>query len=280
MAAINEDESLRTLGYELLRDAAPPETVQTLRDRVSRRLQRTEAGGPVVSAGSIRSRGGVVYAARNLTLLFPELLDLLADAPLLARVREVLGDGVGWVRGLFFDKPPEQTWSLPWHQDLTIAVQDNRLPTKYFRNPTRKAGVDHVEASRELLGRMLTARIHLDDAHADNGALRVLPGTHLQPEWQPDETAAGPQACVSQPSELITADAGDALLMRPLLAHCSGVSSPGCLAHRRVIHLEFAADGTLPDGYRWHTFHRLPERRVPDQERAADSETGGLAREP
>jgi hypothetical protein len=42
--------------------------------------------------------------------------------------------------------------------------------------------------------------------------------------------------------------------MRPLLAHCSGRSSPGTTRHRRVVHLEFAARPELPDGYAWHDF--------------------------
>src|SRR6266404_493411 len=90
----------------------------------------------------------------------------------------VLGPDFGLVRVLFFDKPPGGSWSLPAHKDLTIAVRDNRLPSRHFRNPTRKAGVPHVEAPRELLDKMLTARIHLDDVTAENGPLKVIPGSH------------------------------------------------------------------------------------------------------
>jgi hypothetical protein len=42
--------------------------------------------------------------------------------------------------------------------------------------------------------------------------------------------------------------------MRPLLSHSSGVSSPHTAAHRRIIHLEFAATPGLPDGFAWHDF--------------------------
>jgi hypothetical protein len=44
------------------------------------------------------------------------------------------------------------------------------------------------------------------------------------------------------------------LLMRPLLAHCSGKSHPETTRHRRILHFEFAADPHLPDGYIWHNF--------------------------
>jgi hypothetical protein len=44
------------------------------------------------------------------------------------------------------------------------------------------------------------------------------------------------------------------LLLRPLVAHCSGKSHPDTERHRRVLHLEFAAAPDLPDGYAWHDF--------------------------
>jgi hypothetical protein len=42
--------------------------------------------------------------------------------------------------------------------------------------------------------------------------------------------------------------------MRPLLLHASGHCDRGHRGHRRVVHLEFAPDPDLPDGYEWHTF--------------------------
>jgi ectoine hydroxylase-related dioxygenase (phytanoyl-CoA dioxygenase family) len=82
------------------------------------------------------------------------------------------------VRTLFFDKPPGQSWALPWHKDLTVAVRDNRLPSPHFVRPTRKGGVPHVEAPLSVLEAMLTARVHLDAATEENGALQVVPGSH------------------------------------------------------------------------------------------------------
>ncbi len=146
---------------------------------------------------------------------------------------------------LYFDKPPERTWSLPWHKDLTIAVRDNTPASQVFARPTTKAGVPHVEASREVLERMLTLRIHLDDTDEENGALCVQPGSHH----------SGKAAVASdQPAVVVRAAAGDVLAMRPLVAHASGSSRPGCERHRRVLHLEFAGQRHLPDGYHWHQF--------------------------
>src|SRR5438270_74419 len=49
---------------------------------------------------------------------------------------------------------------------------------------------------------------------------------------------------------------GDVLLIRPLVAHCSNRSVDGTKLHRRILHLEFAASPTLPDGFAWHDFIR------------------------
>ena len=93
-------------------------------------------------------------------------------------LNDVLGPEFGLVRGLYFDKPPDATWSLPWHQDKTIAVKFNDKPSQRFRRPTKKAGVPHVEAPDDVLREMLTLRIHFDNVDAQNGALQVLPGSH------------------------------------------------------------------------------------------------------
>ena len=116
-----------------------------------------------VTEGPIRDRTGTVYAGRNLLSLFEPARTLWRRSPLLELLHEVLGTDAGLVRGLFFDKPPERTWSLPWHKDMTLAVRDHAVTSAALSKPTLKAGVPHVEGSREVLDAMLTLRIHLDD---------------------------------------------------------------------------------------------------------------------
>lgn len=192
---------------------------------------------------SLRRQNGAIYGARNLLDIFPPAKTLWHREPLLGVLTSVLGDRFGLVRGLFFDKSPASNWSLPWHQDLTVAVRDNSLPTSQFKNPTRKAGVPHVEAPREILEQMLTLRIHLDDVTPDNGPLRVLAGSHRK-DVPPDKDR----------ETTILAGAGDVLAMRPLLYHCSSSSSSANHLHRRIIHLEFAGCRDLPDGYAWRHY--------------------------
>jgi hypothetical protein len=194
---------------------------------------------------SIRGEEGTVYAARNILELWPESAAIWRVAPLPDVLQAVLGPCFGLVRILFFDKPPGQTWALPWHKDLTIAVYDNRLPSQHFVKPTRKAGVPHVEAPLTVLQTMLTARIHLDEVTAENGPLKVVPGSH--------RTGKALTLDLAPPTHIL-AGRGDVLLMRPVLAHCSGKSHPKTTRHRRILHLEFAASPDLPDGYAWHEF--------------------------
>ena len=195
--------------------------------------------------GPLRSRAGGLYGARNVVRLWPEVVDVWRRSALVDALSTALGPDFGLVRVLFFDKPPEQSWSLPWHKDLTIAVRNNRLPSTHFCKPTTKAGVPHVEAPQALLERMLTARIHLDEVTSENGPLQVVPGSH--------QTGKLPFAGDAAPQSILCA-AGEVLLMRPLLAHCSGHSIPDTARHRRILHLEFAADPDLPDGYAWHSW--------------------------
>ena len=192
-----------------------------------------------------RSSRGHVYAARNLIDSIPEVKTVWKVDPMLSLLREVLGDGFGLVRALFFDKPPERTWNLPWHKDTSIAVKDHSGKSPKFSRPTIKAGVPHVISSDEVLRQMLTLRVHLDEVTDENGPLRVIPGSHLAS----DSVGVGVDNAFT-----VHASAGDVLAMRPLISHASGSSREGTRRHRRILHLEFAAFETLPDGYQWHDF--------------------------
>jgi ectoine hydroxylase-related dioxygenase (phytanoyl-CoA dioxygenase family) len=237
MAALAE---LERDGYTILPDVFSDEAVA----RMVRSLEQIFAAR-IGEEASIRGDEGTIYAARNVLTLWPGAADVWRVAPLIDVLTEVLGLRFGLVRILFFDKPPQQTWALPWHKDLTIAVRDNRLPSRHFAKPTRKAGVPHAEAPLSVLEMMLTARLHLDAATPENGPLKVVPGSHHTGKTLTLDLA---------PPVSVLAQRGDVLLMRPLLAHCSGKSHPGTTCHRRTLHLEFAANPDLPDGYAWHNF--------------------------
>ncbi len=177
---------------------------------------------------------------------------MLRRPPLAEVLTELLGKAAGVVRGAHFDKPPGATWSLPWHRDMTVAVKQHGQFGQ-FKKPTFKAGVPHLEAPVELLAAMLTARVHLDAMTAENGPLQVVPGSHRLTIVS-DESPP-------RPAETILCAAGDVLLMRPLLSHASIQSAEGCTMHRRIVHLEMSPTEVLPDGYEWHDWLPLGDRR-------------------
>lgn len=233
---IQMHDDLAKHGFEILQGVFGFDEIECLRRRVENAFSADN------EPSILRSRGRT-YGSRNVLQTFPDVIELLERPRLRTFAMDVLGADAGLVRVLYFDKPPDRSWSLPWHKDRTIAVKRNDLPSGHFCKPTVKAGVPHVEAPPWLLQNMLTLRIHLDAMTEDNGPLHVIPGSHL------DEGSPSPE----MPLEL-HAKAGDVLAMRPLLSHSSTVSKPGTTMHRRVIHIELAADEALPDGYEWHTF--------------------------
>lgn len=227
-------------GFSVIAGAIAPGRVVECLEGLTAALVADES-----EAAAVRSSRGAVYAARNVLELWPEAAVVWRTDGLTELLRDILGPRFGLVRVLFFDKPPDRTWSLGWHKDLSIAVADNSLPSEHFSNPTLKAGVPHVIAPSKVLEKMLTLRIHLDEVTDENGPLLVVPGSQRSGKGA-DENPRSPVT--------IHAQAGDVLAMRPLLSHASGNSVAGTTRHRRILHLEFAASALLPDGYRWHTF--------------------------
>ncbi|TWU54343.1 Phytanoyl-CoA dioxygenase (PhyH) [Rubripirellula tenax] len=228
-------------GFCLLKQAVTAETVEQLLV-VCRDTFDDDADGDTVRA---RSSRGHVYAARNLIKSIPEVSTVWQCDSLVGFLREQLGDQFGLVRALFFDKPPDRTWALAWHKDTSIAVRNHSIASPSVSRPTIKAGVPHVIACDEILNRMLTLRIHLDEVTDENGPLRVIPGSHVSSTSDGD----GLDAAVD-----VHAKVGDVLAMRPLISHSSGASVPGTRRHRRILHLEFAASASLPDAIQWHDF--------------------------
>jgi ectoine hydroxylase-related dioxygenase (phytanoyl-CoA dioxygenase family) len=180
---------------------------------------------------------------RNL-LRRPEIIDLCREAPLASLVAHVLGRNAFAYKATFFDKTPQANWKVAWHQDLSIPVRGDARP-EGWKAWSVKAEVLHAQPPAELLTRVLAVRVHLDECSEHTGALRVIPGSHSAgrlgtaqvEQWK---TAGVPAAC--------NIGVGGVMLMKPLLLHASSAGENP--AHRRVLHLEFAAED-LPEGLDW-----------------------------
>lgn len=185
-------------------------------------------------------RGGL----RHVVSRVPAVATLAASPAIRAVVEGVLGPEATLARSLLFDKTAAANWNVAWHQDLTLAVKQ-RIDTPGYTAWSVKEGGPHVQPPDEVLQRMLAVRLHLDDCGPENGALRVLPGSHREGRLTDADLD---RWRTEVPETLCTARAGDAFLMRPLLLHASSAAvSP---AHRRVLQLEFGA-GPLPGGLQW-----------------------------
>ena len=223
-------------GYAIVPDILPDGEVRALQQALEN-LPQDEA---------VRRRGDT-YGARNLFTLVPAVCELASGPALRNLVAPILGDDCFAVRAMLFDKVDAANWKVGWHQDKFIAVRE-RLDVPGFGPWSQKAGVWQVIPPVKIMNRMVTLRIHLDDCHAENGPLRVLPGTHRQ-GWL-DGKVSHFRARVEE--FRCVADSGSVLMMRPTLLHASSAAvSP---SHRRVMHIEYAAE-ELPGQLDWA--HRI-----------------------
>lgn len=221
---------LDTYGYCLVKNFIAADDLQRL-------LQATQA----------LRHDNPAHGVRNLLQKAPAIKHFMASAGIRMLIETVLSTAAAPVRSIYFDKNPQANWNVAWHQDTMIAVNTKGdLPG--FGPWSTKSGVVHVQPPVEILQTLVTMRIHLDDTDAHNGALRVLPGSHRRGRVP---TAEIFRLFKSGAVATCTAQAGDVLLMRPLLIHSSRKSrNPN---HRRIIHVEFSSV-SLPSPLQWHGF--------------------------
>ena len=163
----------------------------------------------------------------------------LASTGLPARVAALLGAEARPVRALLMGKGGGgerlQDWDIGWHRDTTFAVAFPKA-VPGFDGWVDKGPFWQVQAPLDLVARVRSLRLHLDDSGPDTGPLLVKRGSHRGEE--------GPEMA-------LLARRGDAILMHPLLLHASG--RPESPAPRRVLHIEWAAF-ELPGGLEWAWF--------------------------
>jgi len=226
-------DTLTRDGYAVVRDAVDAPAVDALLAALAL-LAQAVAG----------ARGG----ARDLPRAVPAVRDLARAAAVRGVAEAALGPGAFAVRGVLFDKTPGANWKVVWHQDLTIAVRARR-EVPGFGPWTEKDGVPHVQPPPELLARMVAVRVHLDDCTEANGPVRVLPGSHRGGRL----SAAEIGRWRAEAREVVcTVPRGGILAFHSLLLHASSPAREP--AHRRVVHLEYAAAEwvELPGGIAWY----------------------------
>jgi hypothetical protein len=195
-------------------------------------------------AAKLETCGQDWHAIRQPEQQLASVVPLASSPDLQALAERCCGGPVQVARVLLFDKQTDHNWLVPWHQDRTIAV-DGHCALPDWGPWTSKAGQTHVQPPLPILSKMVTLRLHLDDADADHGGLRAVPGSHQAGLLSADQIARHTTtgAAVDYPAK-----AGETLLMRPLLIHASGKARG--VGRRRVVHIEYCA-AALPAGLSW-----------------------------
>lgn len=219
MRAIKED------GFAIIPDILPTQDVGRLL-------------GDLSLTNAPRSRAGLRHALRHAAVR------ALAESTRLTDLaREVLGREAFPFRATLFDKSQKANWLVVWHQDTALPLRQ-RHDDPAWGPWSVKDGVIYAHAPARVLSRVLALRVHLDDSLAENGRLRVLPGTHARGVLGDEEI----HECVDRisPVECLVAKGG-VVAMRPLMIHSSSKSHSD--VPRRVLHIEYAESQEIADGF-------------------------------
>jgi ectoine hydroxylase-related dioxygenase (phytanoyl-CoA dioxygenase family) len=148
------------------------------------------------------------------------------------------------VQCTLFKKSSDRNWLVSLHQDLSIPVAE-RVSSAHCTGWSEKEGEVFVQPPVAVLQEVLAVRVHLDTCDERNGALRVVPGSHLLGRLTPIQAI---QARDAMGEVTVPVPRCGAMLLRPLLLHASSksvIDSP-----RRVLHFVFGPRN-LPEGLRW-----------------------------
>ncbi|HTL07471.1 MAG TPA: phytanoyl-CoA dioxygenase family protein [Chitinophagaceae bacterium] len=222
---------LHTLGFTTLENIYTTEEIQTIGEQIN----YSSEGGNI-------SKSEDIFSIRQLLMHYPRLKEFVFNTRLKQVLKQLPGNEYFVVKSIYFNKPAASNWFVAYHQDVSISVNEKRsLPG--FTHWTVKSQQFAVQPPLHILEGVLTVRIHLDDTNEDNGALKVMPGTHLNGIIMSSGIQQGLPTEVS-----CNVRAGGIMLMKSLLLHSSARTTNG--RPRRFIHIEFANE-ELPDGLQW-----------------------------
>ncbi|MEP7374907.1 MAG: phytanoyl-CoA dioxygenase family protein [Chitinophagaceae bacterium] len=183
-----------------------------------------------------------LFAIRRFLKEVPETIPFIFTDKLRSIIQQIFGTGFFVIKSIYFDKPGESNWFVAYHQDLTISVRE-KSEVNGFGPWSVKENQYAVQPPLDILENNFTIRIHLDDTTAGNGALRVIPKSHLKGVFRPeniDWTTEAEVAC-----DVLKAGI---MIMRPLLLHASSRTTNN--QKRRVVHIEFS-NKNLPSPLEW-----------------------------
>lgn len=183
-----------------------------------------------------------LFAIRQFLKEVPEIKEIIFNDKLKKLINEAFGQAFFVVKSIYFDKPEKSNWYVAYHQDLTISV-DKKVELEGFGPWTVKQEQFAVQPPLDILKKNFTIRIHLDHTDNENGALKVIPKSHLKGIYRPETIDWNVEE-----EKICEIDSGGVMLMKPLILHSSSRTTNG--QKRRVIHIEFS-NIELPNAIQW-----------------------------
>lgn len=183
-----------------------------------------------------------LFAIRQFLKEVPIATPVIFNDNLKSLITQFLGYDYFLVKSIYFDKPEQSNWFVSYHQDLTISV-DKKLDLDNYGPWTVKQNQFAVQPPLNILENIFTIRIHLDDTDENNGALKIVPKSHLKGIYRPENID-----WTKEIETVCSVKKGGVMVMRPLLLHSSNRTTNN--NKRRVIHLEFS-NIELPPEINW-----------------------------
>jgi len=183
-----------------------------------------------------------LFAIRQFLKEVPASVEKVFTDKLNNIISKLFGDDYFVVKSIYFDKPENSNWFVSYHQDLTISV-DKKIDLEGFGSWTTKQNQFAVQPPLDILQDNFTIRIHLDNTNEENGALKIIPKSHLKGIYRPEtikwKIETETTCCVKK---------GGIMIMKPLLLHSSSRTTNS--KKRRVLHIEFSKS-LLPENLKW-----------------------------
>ncbi len=189
-----------------------------------------------------------VFSIRHLLEKIPLLHEVIINRNL-QKIIEVIDPKAFLVKATYLDKRADANWLVGWHQDVPIEVKEKKK-VKGYTSWTIKEDTHSVCPPDEISKNRFSIRIHLDDTHQKNGALKVIPGSQNK---RLSDTEINLITKNSIPF-ICEIPSGGIQLLKPLILHASDKVIPPKNKKpkaRRVIHLEFASM-ELSGGLEWN----------------------------
>lgn len=223
---------LKELGFTILENIYSEQEIEQILEKIKQ----------VDKSKETFRKSTELFAIRQFLTEVPNVRSFLFNEKLRSLIQEIVGENYFVVKSIYFDKPETSNWYVPYHQDLTISV-NKKVELENFGSWTVKQNQFAVQPPISILENIFTIRIHLDDTDENNGALRVIPKSHLKKIYRPETLDWKVETEVS-----CKVKKGGTMWMKPLLLHSSSRTTNN--QKRRVIHIEFS-NLELPKELEW-----------------------------